>query len=487
MARQISESYFCENQLQLSPDKKFIRGKFGHADLKNYNGRNYRFGLWENLLDRSSTKDHLRRRVMLGQLGHPEDVEGQIENTSHIVTQLKLQSDGVVWGEAEILPTPSGNILRILYEAGVQLGVSSRGYLPEGVNLIPEGDVLDVPDEYELVTFDFVIDPSTPGAFPTLSEAKLAEVRSIISESKKDINKEVVQFVEGLGSKRKKKTVLEQAGRPAKNKSKEDSIMKGSMRRYCDTLEQVIDEFKERLLLSESVIEQMASGQNVATGVIRNLRDRHLAAESIIENLRDRYLVAEEVIEGFRDYSLELEKTLVSVSNKLKLAEEVISDLSARYTLSEQVIEALRDDYTIIKRELASIKKSNGVASNEGIAEVTRKLRLSESVINEMADRIRAQEGKSVKSQKRRIPDGYFEGISARYGIPVSEAKRSFKRLGCNKKSFEMFMAEKKRIASRSYGEYPYMKEGKSSPVHSSVYEDNSETARIARLVENAL
>tara|TARA_R100001591_G_scaffold69840_1_gene78501 strand:- start:92 stop:511 length:420 start_codon:yes stop_codon:yes gene_type:complete len=102
----------------------------------------------------------------LGELDHPEDSVINLKNASHMITEVWWDGKSVM-GKARVLDTPSGKILRSLVESGVTLGISSRGM---GSVSESAGRTM-VEDDFQLICFDFVSEPSTPGAF-MMKEAK---------------------------------------------------------------------------------------------------------------------------------------------------------------------------------------------------------------------------------------------------------------------------------------------------------------------------
>lgn len=142
------------------PKKYRLKGIFQKADTPNGNGRSYPGSVLEAAV--TSTAPTVSEGRMLGELDHPADAKIHLDKVSHKVTKLELKPDGSVYGEAEVLQTPAGKILESLIKSGVKLGISSRGFgSTKEVNGLQE-----VQDDYKLVTFDIVSDPSTPGAFP---------------------------------------------------------------------------------------------------------------------------------------------------------------------------------------------------------------------------------------------------------------------------------------------------------------------------------
>ena len=115
----------------------------------------------------------------LGECDHPDSSVVELKNVSHIVRQANMDGDNLI-GVIEILDTPSGKILKSLIEAGVTLGISSRGV----GSTTKEGDTQIVQDDFQLICFDMVSEPSTPGAF------MMREGKDI---SRKDLDKHFTQ------------------------------------------------------------------------------------------------------------------------------------------------------------------------------------------------------------------------------------------------------------------------------------------------------
>jgi len=136
-----------------------VEGVFQRSDVPNANKRVYPRSLWEKELREKRVMEAMENRAMFGELDHPSDGKTSLKRVSHIITGLHLESDGTVTGAAEILPTPTGEILKILFESGAQVGISSRGSGSVNNGIVAE--------DYKLSTFDFVARPSTPGALPT--------------------------------------------------------------------------------------------------------------------------------------------------------------------------------------------------------------------------------------------------------------------------------------------------------------------------------
>lgn len=137
-----------------------VKGILQRKGKKNQNGRIYP----DEILMREAQKyaqNFIRDRRAMGELDHPESSVVNLKNVSHNVTEMHWEGDDLV-GTVEVLTTPNGNILRELFRNGIKLGISSRGL--GSLKKISENASV-VGDDFELIAFDFVSNPSTQGAF----------------------------------------------------------------------------------------------------------------------------------------------------------------------------------------------------------------------------------------------------------------------------------------------------------------------------------
>ena len=137
-----------------------VQGVLQRKGKKNQNGRIYP----DEVLIREAQKysqTFIQDRRAMGELDHPESSVVNLKNVSHNVIEMHWQGDDLV-GTVEVLTTPNGNILRELFRNGIKLGISSRGL--GSLKKISENAAI-VGDDFELIAFDFVSNPSTQGAF----------------------------------------------------------------------------------------------------------------------------------------------------------------------------------------------------------------------------------------------------------------------------------------------------------------------------------
>ena len=135
-----------------------VEGILATSEIKNGNGRYYSKELWEREIGKYMENVNANRA--LGELDHPDSSIINLKNVSHNIKKIWWDGDHVM-GAIELLPTPSGNILKALFDNGIPVGVSSRGM----GSLKQMGDLMEVQDDFELLCWDFVSTPSNPGSY----------------------------------------------------------------------------------------------------------------------------------------------------------------------------------------------------------------------------------------------------------------------------------------------------------------------------------
>jgi hypothetical protein len=187
-----------------------IRGVFMQADIKNRNNRMYPGEILEKEVKRYN-KEYIQQNRAFGELGHPDGPTVNLERVSHMITDLYPDGKNFI-GEAKILDTPYGKIVKNLIDEGAKLGVSSRGM----GSLEPRRDMHVVKDDFYLATAaDIVADPSAPSAFVegimegkewvwnngVVREVDIAEYRKDLSKKTKDREEKHIKVFENFMSK----------------------------------------------------------------------------------------------------------------------------------------------------------------------------------------------------------------------------------------------------------------------------------------------
>ena len=137
----------------------YIEGVFLQGNIKNRNGRMYPMQTLAKEVQRYNESNVVTGRA-LGELGHPDGPTVNLERVSHMITSLQPDGKNFI-GEAKVMDTPYGKIVKNLIDEGAKLGVSSRG--SGNVKEDGSGEVSD----FEIITVDVVAQPSAPGAYPT--------------------------------------------------------------------------------------------------------------------------------------------------------------------------------------------------------------------------------------------------------------------------------------------------------------------------------
>ena len=179
--RQLAEQSIKENKPLV------VSGIIQAANKKNQNERVYPKGILEREVNKY-IEGPIKENRALGELDHPDSSVVNLNNVCHIMKKIWWEGNDV-HGTAEILPTPAGNILKALFAAGVTVGISSRGMGSVEENL-REGTV-EVQDDYDLLCWDFVSNPSTNGAYMfagSMNESKIKAPKSPYIQTNKIIS-----------------------------------------------------------------------------------------------------------------------------------------------------------------------------------------------------------------------------------------------------------------------------------------------------------
>ena len=200
--------YICEQKEDGKKNYK-IKGVFMQADIKNRNGRVYPMEVLNKEVRRYN-KEYINEKRAFGELGHPDGPTVNLERASHMITRLYPDGKNFI-GEAKIMSTPMGEIVKTLMDEGAKLGVSSRGM----GSLDQKNGANYVRDDFYLATAaDIVADPSAPNAFVegimegkewvwnngSLVEAELERAKQRINERvrKRQVNENALEFIRFL-------------------------------------------------------------------------------------------------------------------------------------------------------------------------------------------------------------------------------------------------------------------------------------------------
>jgi hypothetical protein len=196
LTEQLSPSTANLTEMKTRNGDFYLSGIMMQSEVKNGNGRLYRRGELENVV-RECTQRMKDGFSILGELNHPDDLNINLLNVSHTITEMRMDGNNVI-GKMKLLNTPSGNIAKAIMEGGVRLGVSSRG--TGSVN--ESGEV----SAFAFTCVDIVSTPSAPGAYPSLVQEALAhnKIRTLAEavvhdqKAQKFFKKEILALLETI-------------------------------------------------------------------------------------------------------------------------------------------------------------------------------------------------------------------------------------------------------------------------------------------------
>lgn len=314
-----------------------VRGEFAKCGVATENKRVYPDKVWEKELKRLGKA--LKERRVFGEVDHPSDGQTKLGRVSHIITNLSIK-DGLVIGEAEIMPTEAGKNLLALLKANVPVGVSSRGF--GSVKTNESGNDV-VQEDYKLVTFDFVADPADTDAYPSVSESRgLYEGVEFDADAEQE---KAIEFARRIEAEMvAKKAPLEGDAAKAQEFARR---IEGEMGTKKGTSGNVRDEFAAVILDNLSTIRASVRDE------LRKemMEDPEIGkAKSVLEALRGvlrPYLLPEdaaEVVRGKDTEIRELQKQLAERDLKLKDLEsentslaEMAKEVGYRFYLERMV------------------------------------------------------------------------------------------------------------------------------------------------------
>ena len=209
IAEQLQDVEFIKEEKTNGKKDYKVKGIFMQADIKNRNGRVYPMDVLEKEVKRYN-EEYVDKKRAFGELGHPEGPTVNLDKVSHMITKLEPNGKNII-GEAKIMDTPNGKIVKTLMDEGATLGVSSRGM----GSLEPKNGANYVKKDFYLATAaDIVADPSAPNAFVegiyegkewvwdngSLIESELQRMKRRIDERvrKRQANENALEFAKYL-------------------------------------------------------------------------------------------------------------------------------------------------------------------------------------------------------------------------------------------------------------------------------------------------
>lgn len=326
-----------------------LKGIF--ADYKNgtrNGGRLYSEELWDNrVFGSEDVMEALNTKTLFGELDHPDGdrCETLAQNAAITITKLEKRPDeGVIYGEAEILDTPTGRIVKALADSGAQLGISSRGMGEEIFDGVQ--NIID-PETYDFITFDVVVTPANTKARVSLAESK--HIDKLTESIKKEINESKTE-----NQLNQIKTVLQNVS--VSNKDEINNLVESKLNTIKDLPKEnvKITEANKRLvfeMLNKTIESKTIENENL-------LKENEQLKEEKEFYINSRNMLQKKLDENKVDTTLE---------HKLNESRNEIKKLKAKLNEAEDLVTGMR--------QVTTRKLENKEAEyNENISKLEEKL-----------------------------------------------------------------------------------------------------------------
>jgi len=380
-----------------------VSGTFQKADVENANKRIYPRGLWEKVLKTPEVKDRLENRAMVGEMDHPQSGATALSRISHVVTENELRPDGTIFGKAEILDTPMGRVAETLLRAGVRLGVSSRG---DGTVKEEGGKSYVNQEDFRLETYDFVLKPSTPGAYPALTEEE---------QTRED--KAILEAVEGLVNTSEDPRVLLETvkllsclkGTPSEQQEAISRSVQGKLIHLYEVARPQAPE-------TTTVVQQEEPMTTPNNGTLD---------PSQVESLA-RDLAAKKIAENEAEHARKLADKDRQIAESVAVLSQTRKEYKAAESLVEELLRKVEDAKQSALKEGSAEANRRYEAAAKLLEECLRRLR----PLNEGAKKYHAAKELLVALQEKQADNRVIESIDRVLGqVPPAQKQRVFNML----------------------------------------------------------
>jgi len=350
--------------------KMTARGEFSRCDVPTENKRIYPRSLWEKVVEKITPE--MEQGKVFGELDHPADGKTSLKRVSHVMKRIWIEDDGRVMGEAEICDNDYGKQLQSIFNAGGQVGVSSRGM---GSTKMAEGGMEIVEDDYNYMTHDFVADPAMKNSYPTVTIESVAkeQIESKVNpvvESNPAIQKEQIMEKNMLNEEQVAKKLSE--AREELKKTFEDALVE----KTALIRESIEKSVRAELMTSPEIVGAKASLDQIVAavkpfvvkedvdGVIaakdKEIADLKVQLEGKVKEIAAMEATAKEIVEGSKRLGMTVffERAMAKDEDRVEII-EMIGDLKqyADEKALDEAIKSSKQKAIEKKKKLADAKK----------------------------------------------------------------------------------------------------------------------------------
>lgn len=413
-----------------------LKGIF--ADYKNgtrNSDRLYTEELWDNrVFGSEDVMEALETKTLFGELDHPEGdrCETLAQNAAISIVKLeKRPEEGVIYGEAEILDTPTGRIVKALADSGAKLGISSRGL---GEEVFVEGKNIIDPETYDFITFDVVVTPANTKARVSLTESK--QINKLTESLNKEVNEcetenqlnqlktvlknvntsnktELLNIVESKLNNINKVSTLNTTKLDEANKSLAIKILNKKLTECTNDLNEILNASEQ--LSTENV--KLSESNNFLTSSRDTIKGRLKESISNVNNVQKQLKEAQETINTLNTKLEESNNKLDEIDNLNK------ENLFRVRQINDKKVENIELQY---KETIAKLEESN--------KEITQKYTNLQESNKKMAE--------TLNNNRKVILEGKQENKQLKEQIKILESKQ----LESSKKLTESKLQESNKI-----------------------------------------
>lgn len=420
--------------------------------------------LWdERVFGSEDVQEALETKTLFGELDHPEGdrCETLAQNAAISITKLEKRPDeGVIYGEADILDTPTGRIVKALADSGAQLGISSRGM---GEEIMEDGQNIIDPDTYDFITFDVVVTPANTKARVSLVESKRInklteslkkEIKDCETENQLDQVKNVVETI-NISNKDELTKLIEEKSlefNPGENEDIDTDDDKVEADKLTESKD--IDSEKQpdpKKYYKGNLYRVFDKNYNLLTYGFKEEQDAINFAENnddakYIEELYYDGIIEDNTDEGEIIWNKD-KKEESAVTNKtniiaLKIAENKYKELKQELEESLKTNSELQEKNNKLTENIKQLYRKNVTLKIENKSLKQEKITLEENKSREQEELV--SKNSSVITKVNKINNKKVENLEIKYN---NEIKKLNEQLKIEDKRYNKLLEENKKIA----------------------------------------
>lgn len=337
--------------------------------------RLYSEELWDKcIFENKDVMEALNTKTLFGELDHPEGdrCETLAKNAAISITKLeKRPNEGVIYGEAEILDTPTGRTLYSIAQTGAKFGISSRGI---GEEIMVEGQNIIDPDTYDFITFDVVVTPANEKARVSLTESKqrskllesltkeinesetinqLNQIKSVVSNIQTTDKQNILKLIENKIKNIDNVSKMRQTKLESANKQIAIDLMKSEIKKNADIINESSKAFESLSEENTKLIEQVQyykESRETLKSEINELAQSKILSEQKVKDLESENSKLQENAEHFKN----------TLSNIKLINNRKVENLEKQY---KDKVAKLTESLTNIEGKYAKLLEANNELS----------------------------------------------------------------------------------------------------------------------------